>query len=127
MRSRLILVAVVCLAGSGCASQPAQPPTTDAQGVLHYTASYVTQKVVCADHPIVLEGDHTDMTLTGACRLVTLSGSHNDIMVDMAAGGSFVITGAHNDVTWRQAEPGPPPSTQNKGDSNTYHFMPGQG
>ena len=58
--------------------------------------------------------------------MVTLAGSHNDITVDMAAGGSFVITGSHNDVDWRQIESGPRPSMQDKGGGNTYHFMPGQ-
>jgi hypothetical protein len=128
MRSSVILIAITCLAAAaGCTTPSKQPPTTDAQGVEHYTGSHVSQNVVCDGHPIVLEGDHTELTLTGSCRMVTLAGSHNDVTVDMGAGGGFVITGSHNDVDWRQTEAGPRPSMQDKGDGNTYHFMPGQG
>ena len=128
MRSRAIPIAIICLvAGAGCTTPSDQPPTIDPSGVMHYTAPYVAQKIVCDGHPIVLEGDHTAITLTGACRLVTLAGSHNDVTVDMAAGGRFDITGSHNDVNWRQAEPGPPAVMQNHGASNTYHSMQAHG
>jgi hypothetical protein len=99
----------------------------DAAGIMHYRASHVSQNVSCDGRPLVLEGDHTDVTLVGACRLVTLVGWHNDVTVDMAAGGRFDITGSHNDVKWEQHEPGPPPSMQDHGASNTYHPASPQG
>ena len=124
MRSHAISIVIVCLAaGAGCTTPSNQPPTIDASGVMHYSASHVTQTVACDGRPVVLEGDHTDMTLTGACRDVTLAGSHNDITVDMAAGGRFNITGGHNDVNWRQTQAGRPPSMQDHGDTNNFHLL----
>lgn len=124
MRSPATPLAIACLfAAAGCTTPSTQPPTIDPAGVMHYTASHVSQHVVCSDHPIVLEGDHTDMTLAGACRTVTLAGSHNDVTVDMAAGGTFDITGSHNDVNWRQIGAGPRPSLLDTGDGDTYHLL----
>lgn len=129
MRLLAIPVGIICLAAmAGCTPPPSDaPPTIDASGIMHYTTWYVSQKIVCGGHPIMLEADHTQITMTGACRLVTLTGSHNDVTVEMAAGGRFDITGSHNDVTWHQVEPGPPPLLQNQGGSNTYHAMQAHG
>lgn len=124
MRLRGIPMGIICLiAAARCTMPSDKPPTIDTAGIMHYTSWYVSQKFACNGQPIVLEGDHTNMTLTGACRLVTLAGSHNDVTVDMAAGGRFDITGSHNDVNWRQSEPGPLPSMQDHGYSNSYHPM----
>jgi hypothetical protein len=81
MRSCVILIAVACLAAeAGCTKRSTQATTTDALGVRHYTASHASQHVVCDGHPFVPKAKHTDMTPTSA---------------------RFVITGAHNEVTWR--------------------------
>jgi hypothetical protein len=95
----------------------------DAQGTTHYTASYVSQTIACDGRPIVLEGYRTDTDLRGACWWVTLAGSHNDVTVDMAQGGRFTITGSNNDVVWRQAESGTPPTMVDRGVGNTFHRM----
>jgi hypothetical protein len=122
MRLRAISIAILCLAaGAGCATPSNQPPTIDARGTLHYTASWVTQTVDCDGRAIVLQGSHTTMTLRGACWWVMLTGFHNDVTVDMPRIGRFIITGAHNDVSWRQTEPGPPPSMEDRGESNSFH------
>lgn len=122
MRLRAIPIVIFCLAvAAACSRQSNRPPTIDARGTLHYTASWVSQTVRCDGRPIVLEGHHTTMDLRGACWWVDLAGSHNDVTVDMAAGGRFYITGSHNDVTWRQAQRGRPPHMQNRGVSNTFH------
>jgi hypothetical protein len=124
MRLRAIPIIIFCLAaGAGCARQPARPPTVDARGTGHYTASNVAQTVACDGRPIVLEGNRTDMDLRGACWWVMLAGSHNDVTVDMAAGGRFTITGSNNDVVWRQAESGAPPVMQDGGVGNAFHRM----
>ena len=57
----------------------------------------------------------------GPCRFVRISGSHNDIALDIVPGGTIEITGAHNDVNWRQTEPGPRPDLQDHGESNTFY------
>lgn len=125
MRLCAIRIAIVSLAaGAGCATPSNQPPTVDAQGTLHYTASRVSQTVACDGRPIVLQGNRTEMTLQGACWWVVLAGSHNDVTVDMASGGRFYITGSNNDVSWRQAERGTPPYMQNRGVGNTFHPPP---
>lgn len=125
MRLRAISVVMFGLAaGVGCATMSNQPPTIDARGTVHYTASWVSQIVVCDGRPIVLQGSHTTMDLRGACSWVALTGSHNDVTVDMARGGRFYITGSHNDVTWRQSQPGRPPLMQDRGQSNTFHAIP---
>ena len=124
MRLRAIPIVVSCLAAcAGCARPPIQPPTTDARGTLHYTTSNVSQTVACDRRPVVLRGSRTDMDLRGACWWVTLAGSHNDVRVDMAAGGRFIITGSHNDVVWRQSERGTPPTMLDHGIGNTFHWM----
>ncbi|HEY4172071.1 MAG TPA: DUF3060 domain-containing protein [Rhodopila sp.] len=122
MRSPAAPIAIACLfMAAGCNTPSMQPPKIDASGVMHYTASHVTDHVVCGDHQIVLEGDHTDLTLTGACRSVTLAGAHNDVTAELAAGAVFDITGSHNDVNWRQVSAGPHPSLLATGEGDTYH------
>lgn len=127
MRSLATPIAIACLfATAGCITPSTQPPTTDPAGVMHFSASRVSQHVICSDHPIVLEGDRTEMTLTGGCRTVTLAGSHNDVTVDLAAGGTFDITGSHNDVNWRQVGVGPRPSLRDNGAGDAFHVLPPQ-
>ncbi len=122
MRLHAVSIAMLCLAaGAACTTTSNQPPIIDARGVAYYTQSRISQTVTCDGRPIVLQGDHTTMYLTGACWWVTLSGSHSDVTVDMAAGGRFYITGSHNDVTWRQSERGTPPYMQDRGVSNSFH------
>jgi hypothetical protein len=121
MRSIALRTALICLAsGTGC-TNPAQPPVVDSNGGMHYSTSRSTQNIACEGQSIQLEGDRMDLTLTGACRFVRITGSHNDIETDIIAGGTIEITGAHNDVTWHQIEPRPSPRLQNRGESNTFH------
>jgi hypothetical protein len=121
MRLIAVRMALICLAcGVGC-TNPAEPPVVDADGVTHYSTSRSRQDIVCEGGPIQLDGDRTELTLTGPCRLVRVTGSHNDIETDIVAGGTIEITGNHNDVTWHQIEPGSAPQVQNRGQSNTIH------
>ena len=121
MRLITARTAMVCLAcGVGCTNPP-KPPVVDATGVTHYMTSRTKQNIACERQPIQLEGDRTELTLTGPCDFVRITGSHNDIEINIVPGGTIEITGAHNDVTWRQIEPGPPPRLQNRGESNTFH------
>lgn len=125
---RAIVVAAVCITASAASTRAADaPPVIDARGVIHYTASRVKWLVHCGRHPIMLQGDHTSMDLRGRCWRVTLTGSHNDVSVQMAHGGWFIITGSHNDVTWRQIERGRPPAMVDRGERNTFHPAVPQG
>jgi hypothetical protein len=112
---------LICLVGGVGCTNPAKSPVVDASGVTHYSTSRSKQNIVCEGQPIQLEGDRTELTLSGPCRLVRITGSHNDIETDIVAGGTIEITGDHNDVTWHLIEPGPSPQLQNRGESNTLH------
>jgi hypothetical protein len=101
----------------------AAPPTPVQQnGWLIYSDSHVTQQIPCATQPILLTGNHTDITLKGACRYVRVAGEHNDIDIEVGADATIEITGAHNDVTWHQTAPGARPRLlKSNTESNTFH------
>lgn len=100
----------------------AAPPRPVAQnGWLVYQDSHVTQALPCGRQPILLRGNHTDLTLTGGCAYVRVAGEHNDISIEVLQGATIDISGAHNDVTWRQIVPGQPPRLINGGQSNSFH------
>ncbi len=122
MRLVAARIVLICLAGGAACTMPAKPPEVDAEGVVHYTTSRAHQNITCEGPPIQLDGDRTELTLTGPCRLVRITGSHNDIFTDIDAGGTIEIIGSHNDVTWRQYQPGPRPQLVNRGESNTFHY-----
>ena len=122
MRFVATRIAVICLAsGAACQSTPPQPPVVTADGVMRYATSRTVQKIDCDGRPIELAGSRTEMTLAGPCRFVRISGDHNDIALDIVPAGTIDITGAHNDVSWRQTELGPRPDLQDHGESNTFH------
>jgi hypothetical protein len=121
MRLIAARIAAVCLTCAVGCTNPPKPPVVDANGVIHYSTSRAKQTVACEGQPIQLEGDRTELSLTGPCRYIRITGSHNDIEADIVPGGTIEITGGHNDVTWRQIEPGVPPQLQNRGESNTFH------
>jgi Protein of unknown function (DUF3060) len=115
-------IVLICLAsGAACTNAPPQPPVVTGDGVAHYRTSRTVQKIACDGSPVALEGDRTEMTLIGPCRFVGISGSHNDIALDIIPGGTIDITGNHNDVSWRLTEAGQRPALQDHGESNTFH------
>ena len=52
-----------------------------------------------------------DTRLTGDCRNVRITGTHNDIEIEMAPSGTIEITGSSNDVFWSQPRLGPAAAT----------------
>lgn len=108
----------------GVAAMPAlaaAPAPVRQNGWLVYGASHTAQTLPCAPTPILLSGSHTDTEVKGACAYVRVSGDHNDVAVDVAAGGTVEIIGEHNDVTWHQVTRGPPPRLINARESNSFH------
>lgn len=101
------------------------PPPVRQNGWLIYRASHVSQTLPCAAQPILLQGNHTDLTLNGRCLYVRVAGEHNDIAIEIGPSATIEISGAHNDVTWHQVVPGPPPRLLDTGYSNTFHHPPG--
>jgi hypothetical protein len=80
------------------------------------------RQIACGPRPVLLNGNHTDVTLTGPCRYVRVAGAHNDVTVTVVPGGTIEITGEHNDVFWHQQPPNPPrPRLLDSGSSNTFH------
>jgi hypothetical protein len=124
---RLVAVRIILLglaSGAACTNAPPQPPVIASDGTLHYKTSRTAQQINCDGTPIELEGDRTELTLTGSCRFVRISGSHNDISLDVVPGGTIEVTGGHNDVSWRQTGTGPRPNVEDHGDSNSFHQVP---
>src|SRR5690349_16778548 len=125
MRAVTARIFVIGLAGAAsCTSATPQPPIAQ-NGWLHYTTSRAKQTIPCGDLPIQLDGNRTDLTLTGYCRNVRITGEHNDIRVQIAPGGAIDIVGAHNDVWWQQMGPGPRPRLLDNGANNTFHRQEG--
>ena len=77
--------------------------------------------VACNGRPISLDGAHSSIQLTGYCPVVQVAGEHNDITVPIPPAGTIQIVAPHNDVTWFQTAPGPPPRLLLLAPSNTFH------
>ena len=121
---RLVAMRIILLSlasGVACTNTPPQPPVASSDGTLHYKTSRTAQQINCDGNPIELEGDRTELTLTGSCRFVRISGSHNDISLDVVPAGTIEVTGGHNDVSWRQTQAGPRPNLDDRGDGNSFH------
>jgi Protein of unknown function (DUF3060) len=123
MRFTATKIVLICLvSGAACTNEP-QPPVLSADGVVQYVTSRTKQTIQCDGRPIDLAGNRNFMTLTGPCRFVRVSGAHNDVFIDVIPGGTIEITGDHNDVSWRRIEPGPRPTLEDRGKSNTFHRL----
>jgi hypothetical protein len=110
---------VTAMALGGCGGGAVNPlPVADGEWDAYGYAAHIT----CGARPVLLTGNHMDLTLDGPCRMVRVAGDHNDISVGLVAGGSIDITGAHNDVDWHLL-PGAtvPPSLTDHGASNSFH------
>lgn len=115
---RATLAAMVAAASLAATTAFAQ---VMADGYLHYGMSNIAQTVQCTGTPIAVDGNHTNMTLVGACRRVRVSGDYNNISVDIVPRGLIEITGQHNDVTWRQIRPGPRPTLRALAPHNNFY------
>jgi hypothetical protein len=126
MRFVAARIVLICLGGAACTRVPPQPPVIAADGSIHYRTSHTVEQINCDGRPIVLEGERTEASLVGPCRIVQITGSHNDIATDIVPAGIIAVTGGHNDVSWRLTVPGPPPVLQDQGVSNSFHPVPTQ-
>lgn len=123
MRFVTTSIGLICLTSAISCTNEAKPPTITANGVVQYTTSRTGQTVPCDGRPIDIASDRNEMTLTGPCQFVRVSGAHNDINIDVTPGGTIEITGDHNDVSWRPIQPGVRPNLQDRGQSNTFHRL----
>jgi hypothetical protein len=120
--ARIVLIGLA--SGVACTNMPPEPPVVAGDGTLHYKTSRTKQQIDCDGRPIELAGNRTEMSLIGPCRFVRVSGSHNDIALDVVPAGTIQVTGTNNDVSWRQTAPGPRPELENLGRSNSFHRVP---
>ena len=111
--------AVLTLA-TGCAPTP-RPALTLNDGRQHFTQDRASATVACDGRPFVVDANRASLKLRGRCYHVIVAGNHNDVETDVLGSGTVEITGAHNDVTWRQMSPGPRPVLVDRGPSNTFH------
>lgn len=96
-------------------------PPVQENGWLIFRDSHITEAIPCRTQPILLQGNHTTITLNGICSYVRVAGQHNDISVEVGPAATIEITGKHNDVTWQQVVRGPPPRLLDDAPSNTFH------
>jgi len=69
------IAALICLAsGAGCTNETG-PPVITADGVVQYVTSRTTQTVPCDGRWVDIASDRNEMTLTGSCRFVRVSGA----------------------------------------------------
>ena len=73
--------------------------------------------IAMAERP-VSPGSNNKVTLTGACRRLTILGSRNTVTITFGAGGSVWLVGATNEVTWTTPD-GKQPKVHQIGSSNT--------
>lgn len=118
-RGWLVLTGLAGLAA--CAPPPKELAPVEQGGWLTYSESRIRAPIACGETPIQLTGSRLDTRLTGDCRYVRITGTHNDIEIEMVPGGTIEITGSNNDVFWSQLRPGPAPQLVNSGISNTFH------
>lgn len=85
------------------------------------------RQITCGVRPVLLNGSHSTVTLSGPCRYVRVAGAHNDVILSIIPGGTIEITGEHNDVFWHLTNPvaTQKPVLLNKGYSNTFHRRTG--
>ncbi len=118
--SKALATAAGCVLLAGCMYTTAATPTVE-NGWTVYRQTRLAARVPCGDGPVLIAGNRVEMHLTGACRLVRISGNHNDVSVEVAPGGTIEITGAHNDVTWTMPSPGARPTLTDSGKENSIH------
>jgi Protein of unknown function (DUF3060) len=106
---------------TGCQTDRVRPLVNVNDGRQHFTQDRATATATCDGRPFVVDADRVSLRIGGPCRQIVIAGDHNDIEVSMLPGGVVEITGAHNDVTWRQMGRGPRPVLSDRGQSNSFH------
>ena len=123
MRSRwtLALAAAALLTGGQAPYAGGYAPPGGAADPSFHIEQASRAVVECGGRPIELDGSHTSTQLTGYCPYVRVAGEHNDVTIPVPPGATIEITAPHNDVTWRQTRPGPPPRLVALAPSNSFH------
>jgi hypothetical protein len=121
MKLPWIPVVLACLAVAACNTAPLPAPPSPSPGGWMRVSEAPTKQIACGELPVLVDISHATITLTGMCGYVRVIGEHLDVVVDIIAGGTIDITGAHDDVYWKQSTPGVRPSLLDNGPNNTFH------
>lgn len=124
----LCAASALCLTLAGCTKPAADARAAGApasgsvpgrpDGYVHYAGG---GSYACGPAPLSLDGSHARLELSGVCRIVRVTGEHNDVILGVAPGGTVDVTGAHNDIWWHPTGRGRLPDLRNSGSSNTFH------
>jgi hypothetical protein len=98
MPSRLAVPALTALLA-------AVPALARADAVVN--GSGLTEMLACAGAPAVVNGDRNQITFSGGCASLHLTGSANRITIDLAPGAILNVTGGDNSVRYTPVMPTP--------------------
>ena len=113
----LLMLAVV----AGCAEKIERPLSAAAvPGPTLVTGERsVARNIYCKGEPVVVQDQNSALKISDRCRLLTVAGANNKVIVDIQPRGQIEITGSGNDVTWYLADIGGPPQIVNRGTGNS--------
>ena len=72
----------------------------------------------CAHRDVAILASNARFVLTGGCQSVTVSGSNNKLLVEMAGGGELDVLRQSNSVAWAKVDTGPDPVILSAGKTN---------
>jgi Protein of unknown function (DUF3060) len=82
----------------------------------------------CTDKDVAISASGASTLLTGGCRSVTVSGSANKVLAEMAGGGELSVLRSHNAVAWMKVGTGAEQILVHADNSNrTVEMIPTEG
>jgi hypothetical protein len=130
-----LALAFTLVAAGPCLAQATTPPagadaaTTDTTlqpdqsapgNAIRFSGSNRTGVGDCTARNTILRGNGNAITFRGGCRSLTVTGSKNDVTVEIAAGGLISVQGNNNEVHWRVTGGMRPPRLKQSGHNNTF-------
>lgn len=61
--------------------------------------------IACEGRDVIVEGTDHDLTFTGDCASLKLTGTGSKIAIDLRPGAVVLVTGTDQTVKWRSAKP----------------------
>lgn len=106
---RAAAAAVLVAMAGVVAGQPARAQTL-------FTGDHQQAALLCADDAAIVRGSGNRLSIGGACRSLTVTGSGNVIAVALVPGGAVRVSGNANRILYRS--PAGPPHAQTSGADN---------
>jgi len=88
-----LLALVAGLAGAGSDKAP-----------IHIVGIGQGDTIACEGRAVVVEGTDHDLTFTGDCAGLTLTGTGSKVAIDLRPGAAVAVTGTDQTVKWRSAK-----------------------